>query len=154
MSRKNWRSRAMVIASMLPFLGAAVPARAANWFEMNSWLSGPNYEARLPACEDSLALGSIQNRFSEKENRFWNSSLEILGFDHIRETAFSPWTPNTIPRRFCSAVVTTSDGARRPVHYSISEDLGVIGAFWGIEWCVTGLDRSWAYNPSCAMAKP
>ena len=31
---------------------------------------------------------------------------------------------------------------------------GMIGANWGVEWCVTGTDRDWAYNPGCAMAQP
>ena len=30
----------------------------------------------------------------------------------------------------------------------------MIGMFWGVEWCVVGLDRNWAYNPACKMAKP
>jgi hypothetical protein len=25
---------------------------------------------------------------------------------------------------------------------------------WGVEWCVVGLDRNWAYNPRCKMARP
>ena len=24
----------------------------------------------------------------------------------------------------------------------------------GVEWCVAGLDRNWAYNPSCKAARP
>ena len=24
----------------------------------------------------------------------------------------------------------------------------MIGASWGVEWCVVGLDRNWAYNPA------
>jgi hypothetical protein len=23
-----------------------------------------------------------------------------------------------------------------------------------VEWCVVGLDRNWAYNPSCKAARP
>jgi hypothetical protein len=30
----------------------------------------------------------------------------------------------------------------------------MIGASWGIEWCIDGLDRNWAYNPTCKMARP
>ena len=29
-----------------------------------------------------------------------------------------------------------------------------IGATFGVEWCVVGLDRNWAYNPFCKMAQP
>ena len=30
----------------------------------------------------------------------------------------------------------------------------MIGSSWGVEWCVVGLDRNWAYNPACKMARP
>jgi hypothetical protein len=146
-----------VAAALLGGLFAALttaPAGAANPFEMNFWMSGPRYDGVLPPCESRYALDRIQTRFATKEGRFWNSDLRIRGFDQIRETAFRPWAPNTIPRRFCSAVALTSDGQRRPVHYSIAEDTGMIGASWGVEWCVVGTDRNWAYNPGCAMARP
>ena len=132
----------------------ALPAEAANWFEMNFWLSGPRYVGRLPACDSTLALGAIQQNFAVKERRFWQTRLEIRDFEGIRETAFSPWAPDAIPRRFCSAVALISDGVRRPVHYTIGEDLGEIGAMWGVDWCVVGLDRNWAYAPACRMARP
>jgi hypothetical protein len=131
-----------------------VPAGAANPFEKNFWLSGPRYDGVLPPCEYVYVLDRIQERFASKEGRFWNSDLHILGFQEIRETAFRPWAAQTIPRRFCSAIALISDGQRRPLHYSIGEDTGMIGASWGVEWCVVGTDRNWAYNPGCAIARP
>ncbi len=145
-------------------------AGAANWLEMNFYLSGPRYDGVLPPCDAPEALQRISSRFNHKEHQYWNSDLAILGFDRIRETAFRSWAPNTIPRRFCSAVVEVSDG-RKPrrfcsavvevsdgrkhaIHYSIAEDAGMIGASWGVTWCVAGLDRNWAYSPACKMALP
>jgi hypothetical protein len=72
----------------------------------------------------------------------------------VREIAFRPWAVDTIPRRFCSGHVHVSDGKRRRINFSIIEDGGAIGSRWGVEWCVVGLDRNWAYNPSCRMARP
>jgi len=138
----------------LALLCAATPSQAANWLEMNFWLSGPRYSGKVPACEDGWALSTIQHRFATKEGRFWNSNLTIVGFERISEKAYRPWAPDTIPRRFCSAIATISDGVRRPVHYLIGEDMGEIGAVWGVDWCVVGLDRNWANNPACAMARP
>jgi len=129
-------------------------ASAASWLEMNFYLSGPRYDGVLPPCDYPDALRKIARRFHQKEETFWNSELEIVGFDKIRETAFRPWAANTIPRRFCSGMVEVSDGRKRPIHYSIAEDTGVIGAYWGVEWCVVGLDRNWSYNPACKMARP
>lgn len=132
----------------------ASPAGAASFLEKNLWLSGPRYDAVVPPCDDPAALAKIQSRFAAKEGRFWNSALEIVDFLRIREVAVRPWAVDTIPRRFCSGQVLVSDGIKRRVNYSIVEDGGIIGATWGVEWCVVGLDRNWAYNPGCRMALP
>ena len=34
------------------------------------------------------------------------------------------------------------------------EDGGFAGFGQGVEWCVVGLDRNWAFNPACKAAKP
>jgi hypothetical protein len=140
--------------AMLGVMGAAVPGRAAGFFEMNFYLSGPRYSANVPLCEESGPLSKIRSYFGTKEGRFWNSDLKIVDFENVREIAFRPWVPGTIPRRFCRAEAMISDGVKRPVYYSIVEDAGLIGMTYGVEWCVVGLDRNWSYNPACRMAKP
>ena len=142
----------LVAAAIFAGLGAVAPAHAASWLEKNFWLSGPNYDGVLPPCE--AALNKIARRFAQKEGRFWNSSLQIVGFEGVRETAFRPWANGTIPRRYCSATAYVSDGRKHRVNYWIGEDTGMIGMTWGVEWCVVGLDRNWAYNPVCKMAQP
>ncbi len=47
-----------------------------------------------------------------------------------------------------------NDGKPRTVEYSIIEDGGFAGFGPGVEWCVVGLDRNWAYNPACRAARP
>jgi hypothetical protein len=96
----------------------------------------------------------IASRFATKEGRFWNSGLTIQGFENVRQVAFHPWANDTIPRRFCTATAIVSDGKKHRVNYLIGEDTGFVGATWGVEWCVVGLDRNWAYNPACKMARP
>ena len=105
-----------------------------------------------PANGDALV--KIASRFNQRENTYWASDLQIVNFEKIRETAYRPWAANTIPRRFCSGIVEVTDGRKHTIHYSIAEDSGMIGASWGIEWCIVGLDRNWAYNPACKMARP
>jgi hypothetical protein len=133
---------------------AVAPGQAANPLEMNFWLSGPRYEAVVPLCQAAGPLDKIQARFSEKEGQYWNSDLRILGFENVREIAFRAWAEGTIPRRFCSATALVSDGVKRKLNYSIGEDTGWLGASWGVDWCVVGLDRNWAYSPACKMALP
>ncbi len=139
-------------AAVLIGLGALAPAQAASWLEKTIYMTGPNFDGVLPPCE--AALDKIASRFAQKESRFWSSNLQILDFERVREIAYRPWAAGTIPRRFCSAVATVSDGGKHRVNYWIGEDTGMIGMTWGVEWCVVGLDRDWAYNPACKMARP
>ena len=146
------RAAWLAVVTLLALPGWVAPAKAANWFEMNFWLSGPKYDGVLPACD--AGLGVVASRFAQKESEFWNSDLKIVNFDKIHEIAYRPWAPNTIPRRFCGATAYLNDGKHSPVYYSIGEDTGFIGATWGVEWCVVGYDRNMAYNPACKMARP
>ena len=137
---------------LFALLGLGQQAQAANPLELNFWLSGPKYEGRVKPCE--AALGTITYMFQEKEKTFWNSHLIITGYGNIHEIAFRPWQSDNIPRRYCSGDVMTSDGKLRKVNFSIIEDGGFAGYGQGVEWCVVGLDRNWAYNPACRAAKP
>lgn len=129
-----------------------LPALAANIFEQGIWMSGPRYDGVVPGCD--AALGTIASRFATKERRFWNSDLQVVDFENVKQTAYRPWRSEGIPRRFCSATATISDGHKRTVYFSIGEDTGFTGVTWGVDWCVVGYDRNWAYNPSCKMARP
>ncbi len=143
---------AAALGILFGLLGFGQAAQAAQPWELNFWLSGPRYDGRVAPCES--ALPTITSQFQEKESTFWNSALTITAFGRIHETAFRPWQSDNIPRRFCSADVMISDGKMRSVHYSIIEDGGFAGFGQGVEWCVTGLDRNWAYSPGCRAARP
>jgi hypothetical protein len=147
-------SRCAAALAAVLVVGSTAETRAANWLELNFWMSGPRYEGQVPLCEDGWVQGKIRDRFSQKERDFWQSSLQINGIEGIRETAMRPWHYASIPRRFCSGYALISDGTRHPIHYSIGEDTGLLGAWWGVEWCVVGLDRNWAANPGCKAARP
>lgn len=141
-----------VALALMGALAGAVPASAAHWLEQNFWLSGPRYDSVLPSCE--AGLWAVAANFATKEARFWNSGLYIRDFAKVRETGLRAWTEQSIPRRYCSAEADVSDGVTRTVHYVIAEDTGLLGISWGVEWCVVGLDRNWAYNPGCKMTQP
>jgi len=127
-------------------------AKAANPLELNFWLSGPRYDGRVADCDK--ALPTIASQFGEKESSFWNSPLQITGFADIHEIAFRPWQSDNIPRRYCTGRAILNDGKMHAVNFSIIEDGGFAGMGQGVEWCVVGLDRNWAYNPACRAAKP
>jgi hypothetical protein len=145
-SLKNAGSGAALGAALGLF--AAVPAAQA----VNFPVFGPSYEGRLASCE--AALPTITSEFWEKESTFWNSPLRITAYGGVHETAFRPRQSDNIPRRYCTADAMVSDGKVRAVHYSIIEDGGFASIGQGVEWCVVGLDRNWAYNPGCRAAQP
>jgi hypothetical protein len=140
------------LGALIGVFGSGQAGRAAHPLELNFGLFGPKYDGRVKECE--AALGTITTLFWEKESTFWNSSLRITAYGQVHETAFRPWQSDNIPRRFCSAEVMLSDSTLHHVHYSIIEDGGFAGYGQGVEWCVTGLDRNWAYNPGCKAARP
>jgi hypothetical protein len=112
------------------------------------------YTGIVPACDDAGVLGQISDRFGQKESEFWNSSLQIGGYDRVREIGFRANGLSYIPRRYCVARALDSNGKSRLVIYDIGEGLGMIGWGWGVEWCVVGLDRNHAYEPSCGALRP
>jgi hypothetical protein len=144
----------LAISAAAAVAGSVTSAGAAGWLEKNFWLSGPRYDSNVPLCDERRPLDKIVARFATKEGRFWNSALTIVGFEKIQEVAWEPWASGTIPRRFCTASVLVSDGKWHRINYSIIEDGGMISASDGVEWCVVGLDRDWAYNPACRAARP
>ena len=118
------------------------------------------YTGQLPLCTDPGVLGTIQQRFAEKESGYWNSALQIVAYDRFRETGYRRNGFDYIPRRYCSARAYLNDGRARQVTYWVGENLGTIGwgltfaPGWGVEWCVDGLDRNRAYGPACRAARP
>jgi hypothetical protein len=148
----SMKKPALGVATVLALLACGPAAEAANALEKNFWLSGPRYDGDLPACES--ALPSITYQFGEKEGTFWNSELRITGYYGVHEVAFRPWQSDSIPRRHCAADAMLNDGKARPVYFSIIEDGGLASVSHGVEFCVVGLDRDWAYNPKCKAARP
>ncbi|MGN6572647.1 MAG: hypothetical protein ACTHLO_14660 [Pseudolabrys sp.] len=152
--------KSVAAAALLATAGmvaSLAPAQAASPLEKNFYLSGPNFDGQLPACD--AALDRISSQFSDTQAQFWSNQVAIVGYERVREIAYNPWALGANPRRFCSAVALVND-ARYPqvrkhvVRYSIGEDTGFAGFDWGVEWCVTGYDLNWAYNPRCKMAGP
>jgi hypothetical protein len=115
-----------------------------------SWNTGFSLKKSLGAVLGALfglfIFGQAAEAANPLELNFW--------LCRIHETAFRPWQSDNIPRRYCSGDVMLSDGKMHVVHFSIIEDGGFAGYNQSVEWCVTGLDRNWAYNPGCRAAQP
>ena len=111
------------------------------------------FTADLPKCDDKDVLDRIADRFQQKESGYWHSALEITGFDRVRESGFRTNGLDYIPRRYCTARATLNDKKLHQVTYWIGERLGIIGYGYGVEWCVTTLDRNNAFAPACRTAQ-
>ena len=113
------------------------------------------YSTDVPACNDPSVLGKISSRFSSRET-YWNSGLEIAGFDNLVETGYRTNGLDYFVRRYCTGRALLSDGKARKVTYAIGGAeqgwLGVLGS--GVEWCIDGLDRNLAYGADCRAARP
>src|ERR1700693_4267521 len=101
------------VGASFALLAFAPAAEAANPFELNFGLFGPSYDGR--AANFEAALPTITSQFQEKESTFWNSALQITGYDRVHETAFRPWQSDNIPRRYCTADAMLNDGKSRVV---------------------------------------
>jgi hypothetical protein len=127
------------------------------------------YDAQVAACDDPGVVGRIRNRFDWREGAHWNSTLQLTIVDRIRQTHFRPNGHDLIPRRYCMARATTSDGRHRTLYYNIVEDAGITGwhgsklmglvrfptpGSFNVEWCIDGLDRARTYAQNCRMARP
>jgi hypothetical protein len=157
------RTAAFALAALM-LCGAAAEARNTYPAERRVYA----YDGVIRACDDQGVIGDIVSRFANRESTYWNSRLTITGVTRIRSTGYRPNGRDFIPRRYCSATVTTSDGRRRHLSYVLAEDAGLggwqgssgIGRFvwptsgYGIEWCVSGLDRHFTYAPGCVMTRP
>jgi hypothetical protein len=151
-------SRRVSAVLAILFASAALPASAGNFLEKNFYLRGQGYDGQLPACE--AALSRISSEFAYTQEHFWALTPVIVGYERVREVAYSPWALGSIPHRYCEATALVQDPRipdrinKQKVRYRIGEDTGFASIGWGVEWCVTGYDWNWAYNPSCRMALP
>ena len=119
------------------------------------------WRADLPACDNPAVLDRLSSRFAAKEAEYWHSDLQIISYDKIGAYGYRSNGADTIPRRYCSARALLSNGKRHWTVYTIGEELGVIGFGFGLadykfglDWCVEGLDRGWAYGPGCVALRP
>lgn len=129
-------------------------AMAADAPEPYSHRNDAPLAGKVPACSSPSVLRRITSRFHETESKYWHSDLKIVSLNRPAEIALRPWGPDYIERRYCRAHALTSDGVTRQVHYSIGDGTSGFGVGYGVEWCVTGLDRNLAYAPDCKMAGP
>ena len=142
---------ALALGAAAIAFAAAVEARPMTPAERRDMALSPD----MPGCADPIVLAKISSRFASREASYWDSGLSIAAFDSVAEIGYRSNGLDYIPRRYCTARAVFSDGAARKVTYAIASSLGWLGvAGYGVDWCVEGLDRNFAYGADCRAARP
>ena len=112
----------------------------------------------LPNCDAPRVANTIMRRFNSAESKYPAHGLKIAqlsGPDEtrtdLRDDEFGDIP--LVPMRLCAATATMSNGATYRMNYSIEAKSGFAGVLWGVEFCVDGLDASFAYNGDCRPLK-
>jgi len=142
---------AALTASLALGLAPAADARPMTPAERRHMPLSPD----MPGCANPSVLARISGRFASREWNYWDSGLSIAAFDSVAEIGYRSNGLDYVPRRYCTARAIFSDGAARKVTYAIASDLGWLGVLgYGVDWCVDGLDRNFAYGANCRAARP
>jgi hypothetical protein len=153
MARNRIRRSLLALALAPAVLSAAAPAQARPMTPLEN--RDMPYATDMPACNDPMVLGTISSRFSSRET-YWDSGLSIVGYDRFAEVGYRSNGLDYLARRFCMARVTFNNGKSSKLTYAIGGSdtgwLGVLG--FGVQWCIEGLDRNFAYGGECRAARP
>ncbi|MDE3176399.1 MAG: hypothetical protein KGM15_09890 [Pseudomonadota bacterium] len=138
----------------LALLGLCATARADSPYTGPAEQRFSPYVGNVGKCDDAGVLARIQGVFRTTQNAYWKEDLQIAGFDRVREISLRGNGTEYIPRRYCIARGHLSDDSVHTVIYDIEESQGIIGFGDGVEWCVVGLDRMFAFSPACSSLRP
>jgi hypothetical protein len=143
--------RALFLIALLSLCGTA---RADSEYSDPAERRFSPYVGDVDKCDDQHILTRIQSVFRTTQNAYWKQDLQLTEFDRVRELSLRGNGTEYIPRRFCIARGHFSDESVHTVIYDIEEGMGIIGFGDGVEWCVVGLDRLFAYSPACSSLRP
>lgn len=111
-----------------------------------------------PSCSDEGVLASIRDRFAYGAAHVEHRDLDLVTIEQIHETWASVDRPSPIPRRWCAAAVTLSDGTRSKLSYIIAGGVGFAspGLFRltdAVEFCVAGHDPWRVHDGTCRTTR-
>jgi len=139
---------------VLALFGLCATARADSEYSDPAERRFSPYVGDVDKCDDEHILTRIQGVFRTTEGAFWGNKLVLESFDRVRELSLRGSGTEYIPRRYCIARAHFNDRSVHTVIYDIEESQGIIGVGDGVEWCIVGLDRMFAYSPACSSLRP
>jgi len=136
----------------------AIPAQAADLdYGYRAGYSGVSYGNTypgLPVCDDGSVLARVSEKFSYYDAHIIGSGLTIADLSNIRETRLRVSGPSLIPRRYCDATATLSNGRRSEVVYLIEAHAGFASIVWNVQSCLPAFDPYRVYGAWCRSIRP
>ncbi len=146
-----------ILMSLVALGLLAIPAQAADYYYGGESYAGVPYYAhhhRLPVCDEAGVLAKVTNRFAYYDAHIIGSGLTIANIAEIRETRVNVHGPSLIPRRYCHATATLSNGRRSELVYLIEFQAGFASIHWGVQSCLPGYDPYKVYGAWCRSIRP
>lgn len=143
---------AAAAAGLYLVVSLLAPAASARPIEFPAEDRTLDYSGDLPLCDDFGILAAIRVQFDSKQFEFENADLAITGFESAAEVGYRKHGLDLIPRRYCEANATFTDGRSREVKFNIIEGGGFAGFGPGVEFCAVGEDKAHAFPPHCSGA--
>ena len=148
-----------ILTGLAAFGLLAIPAQAADYGSYGYGESsvGTPYCAHhhcLPVCDQAGVLAKVTNKFAFYDANIIRSGLTIANIDGIRETKVNVNGPSLIPRRYCHATATLSNGRRSELVYLIEFQAGFASIHWGVQSCLPGYDPYRVYGAWCRSIRP
>lgn len=147
-----WRIACAFAALVLTVGAFGTQAEARDRLPAEHW--DVPYSGKIPACDHPRVLARIVRKFRSRERTYWHTGREIRHIYRVRQIGYRTNGRDFIPRRYCTARAKMNTGRKRRITFWIGEDTGIIGATWGVTWCVHGLDYEYAFAPWCKAARP
>lgn len=145
-----WRA-----ALVLALFGLSSAARADSPYEDPAERHFSPYVGDVYKCDEGAILARIQGVWQTTQAGIWHEpQFEITSFDRIRELSLRGDGTEYIPRRYCIARAHLADDSLHTIIYQIEEGQGIIGFGDGVEYCIVGLDKLFAYSPACSSLRP
>lgn len=141
----------LTAALLLGLAAVATPAAAADYAAAAA-VTDPS------ACADEGVLDTIRHRFAYGAARVEKRDLALVAVEAIREVHVSVGRPSPIPRRWCEAKVTLSDGTRSTLTWVIAYGAGFAGPGLAylhdeVEFCVAGHDPWRVHDGTCRTTR-
>jgi hypothetical protein len=146
-----------ILLGFAALAAVAIPAQAADYDAYGEGYTGVPYCAHhhcLPVCDEAGVLAKVTEKFAYYDANIIGSGLQIADVAGIRETKVSVNGGGFIPRRYCNATATLSNGGQSELVYLIEFQGGFASIHWGVQSCLPGYDPYRVYGAGCRSIRP